>query len=180
MGQSSFEGKLIRLRAREPGDEPLLYQWFNDPEVTEFLSIRYPLSHAQENEFVERTSSIGYAGASFAVETLAEGRLIGGCDLRTGPPEDRHAELGIALGDKASWDGGYGTDTMRTLCRVGFNEMNLHRIELSVFAGNARAQHVYEKIGFRVEGIRRDAYFRRGRYGDMVLMSLLEGELVKG
>lgn len=178
--QSSFEGKLIRLRAREPEDEPLLFQWFNDAEVTEFLSMRYPLSHVQEKEYVERTSAIAYSNASFAVETLSGGRLIGGGDLRTGPPEDRHAELGIALGDKASWDGGYGTDTMRTLCRVGFNEMNLHRIELWVFAENTRARHVYEKVGFREEGVRRDAFFRRGRYGDMVLMSLLETEFVEG
>lgn len=178
MVEASFEGKLIRLRAREPEDEPLLYRWFNDAEVTEFLSMRYPLSHAQEKEFVERTSGIGYGHASFAVETLADGRLIGGVDLRTGSPEDRRAELGIALGDKASWDGGYGTDTMRTLCRFGFSEMNLHRIELWVFAENARARHVYEKLGFREEGVRRDAFFKHGRYQDMVLMSLLEGELV--
>ncbi len=177
MVQSSFEGKLIRLRAREPGDEPLLFQWFNDADVTDFLSMRYPLSHAQEREFIDRGSEITYAHATFAVETLAGGKLIGGCDLRTAPPEDRRAELGIALGDKASWDGGYGTDTMQTLCRFGFSEMNLHRIELWVHAENARARHVYEKVGFREEGVRREAFFKHGKYRDMVLMSLLEGEL---
>lgn len=177
MVQSSFEGRLIRLRAREPEDEPLLFQWFNDAEVTEFLSMRYPLSHAQEKDFVERTSAIGYAGASFAIETLAEGRLIGGGDLRTGSPEDRRAEVGIALGDKTAWEKGYGTDAMRTLCHVGFSEMNLHRIELWVHSENARARHVYEKIGFQEEGVRREAFFKAGRYRDMVLMSVLEGEL---
>jgi RimJ/RimL family protein N-acetyltransferase len=176
MAQSPYEGKLIRLRAREPEDEPLLYQWFNDPEVTEFLSMRYPLSHAQEKDFVERTKAIAYGGASFAVETAAEQRLIGGCELRTAPPEDRWAELGIALGDKASWDGGYGTDVMVTLCRFGFQEMNLHRIELWVHARNSRARHVYEKVGFREEGVRRQAFFKHGQYRDVVLMGLLEDE----
>lgn len=91
----------------------------------------------------------------------------------------RRAELGIALGDKAYWDGGYGTDTMRTLCRFGFEEMNLHRIELWVFEENVRAQHVYQKVGFTVEGRLRDAMYKAGHYQDGILMGLLEGELVR-
>jgi RimJ/RimL family protein N-acetyltransferase len=174
---SPFEGKLVKLRARELEDEPLLYKWFNDPEVTEFLTVRYPLSHKTEREFLEGAGHIDYSNASFAVETLVEGRLIGGVSLQDARPEYRAATLGIALGDKTFWDGGYGTDAMRTVCRFGFEMMNLHRIELDVYADNARAQHVYEKVGFRLEGRRRDATFKYGRYQDVLVMGLLEGEL---
>jgi RimJ/RimL family protein N-acetyltransferase len=177
MSQSPFEGRLVRLRAREPEDEPLLFQWFNDPEVTEFLAMRYPLSHAREREFIEGQKAPGYGHAGFAVVTLAEGQLIGGVDLLQTSPENRSARLGIALGDKKRWDGGYGTDTMRVVCRFGFEMMNLHRIELDVYADNQRAQHVYEKVGFRVEGCRREALFKYGRYRDVIVMGLLEGEL---
>jgi RimJ/RimL family protein N-acetyltransferase len=175
--QSPYEGKLIRLRAREPEDEPLLYQWFNDPEVTEHLTVRYPLSHAQERAFIERVSTIGYDHAGFAVETLADGRLIGGVELERTSPENRSAVLGIALGDKTYWDSGYGTDTMRTICRFGFEMMNLHRIELEVFEPNKRAQAVYERVGFTHEGRRREARFKFGAYSDVLVMGLLEGEL---
>ena len=174
---SPFEGDLIRLRAREPEDEPLLYTWFNDPNVTEHLTIRYPLSHVQEAQFIERVSESSYSRASFGVETLAEGLLIGGVDLGSTSPENRSAVLGIAIGDKAFWDGGYGTDTMRTICRFGFETMNFHRIELEVYAANNRAQHVYEKIGFTVEGRRREASYKFGKYQDVIVMGLLEGEL---
>ena len=127
--QSPFEGQLVRLRAREPGDEPMLYRWFNDPEVTEHLTVRYPLSHAQERAFIESAATISYDHASFAVETITEGRLIGGVGLEKTSPESRRGTLGIALGDKQFWNGGYGTDTMRVICRFGFESMNLHRIE---------------------------------------------------
>lgn len=176
--KSPFEGDLIRLRAREPEDEPLLHAWFNDPEVTEHLTIRYPLSHLQEAQFIERVSSISYGNASFGIETIAEGLLIGGCGLESTSPENRSAILGIAIGDRSFWDGGYGTDSMRTVCRFGFEMMNLHRIELEVYAGNARAQHVYEKIGFVVEGRRREGVYKFGKYHDVVVMGLLEGELL--
>ncbi len=177
MSYNPFEGRLVRLRAREPGDEPLLHRWFNDPEVTEHLAIRYPLSHAQETAFIERVNAVSYQMASFGVETLAERKLIGGVGLDHQSPENRSAVLGIAIGDKQYWDGGYGTDTMRTVCRFGFEMMNLHRIELEVYAENERAIHVYEKVGFRRECRKRQAVYNRGAYHDLLVMGLLEGEL---
>ena len=176
--QSPWEGRLVRLRAREPEDEPLMFQWFNDPETTEFLVHRYPLSHQQEKDFISSNARVGYHGASFAVESLAGSKLIGSVGLHHVSPENRNAELGIAIGDKAYRDGGFGTDTMLVLCRFGFEMMNLHRIELEVFAANERARHVYEKIGFREEACRRQAFYKWGRYHDLIVMGLLEGELV--
>lgn len=177
MPESPFEGRLIRLRAREPEDEPQLHEWFNDPDVTEFLSVKYPVSHHMEKSFLERAKDVGYHNANFAIVTRSDGRMIGGCGFEKVSPEDRHAELGIAIGDKAYWDGGYGTDTMRALCRFGFEIMNLHRIQLDVYAGNARAQHVYEKVGFRVEARKRQGIYKFGAYQDVLVMGLLEGEL---
>lgn len=180
MSQSPYEGKLIRLRAKEPEDEPSFYRWINDHEVIEYLNARYPFSHAQEREWIAATAAPGYARAAFAVETLADRTLIGHCDLVGTSPEHRSAILGIMIGEKSCWDGGYGTDTMRTLCRFGFEEMNLHRIQMEVIAGNDRALHVYKKIGFKVEGTRREAHFRHGAYRDSIVMGLLEGELRSG
>ena len=176
MTDSPFEGRLIRLRAREPEDVPQLYEWFNDPEVTEHLAMRYPLSLRSEREFVDSASDVGYNNINFAIETL-DGKMIGGCGLETASPENRSAELGIAIGDKNFWGGGYGTDTMRTLVRFGFDMMNLHRVQLDVYANNLRAQHVYEKVGFRVEVRKRNAIYKLGAYQDVLVMGILEGEL---
>jgi RimJ/RimL family protein N-acetyltransferase len=41
---------------------------------------------------------------------------------------------------------------------------------------NDRGRHVYETLGFRKEGIMRDAIYRDGAYHSLVLMSLLESE----
>lgn len=178
--ESPWEGRLVRLRAQEPEDEPLLHQWVNDPEVTDNINTRYPVSHEFERDFLKRKDSVGYHDGGFAVETLADGRLIGRVSLQQVAPENRSASLGILIGDKSYWDGGYGTDTMRVVCRFGFEMMNLHRIALEVFARNARAVRVYENVGFRLDGCRRKAVYRNGEYRDVLFMSLLEGELRMG
>jgi RimJ/RimL family protein N-acetyltransferase len=57
-----------------------------------------------------------------------------------------------------------------------FEEVGLHRVELEVFAFNDRARHVYEKVGFVVEGTRRDALCFDGEWVDSHIMAILEQE----
>jgi RimJ/RimL family protein N-acetyltransferase len=172
-----LQGNLVRLRAGEPEDEPLLHAWINDTEVIENLAMRYPISHPAEREWLETAIKIDFSNAGFAIDRLSDGQMIGRTGLHSASPENRSATLGIMIGDRSCWDSGYGTDAMRVLCRFGFEYMNLHRIELDVFAANERAQHVYEKVGFQVEGRKRQAFFKHGRYQDVIVMGLLEGEL---
>jgi RimJ/RimL family protein N-acetyltransferase len=173
---SPLEGRLVRLRAHEPDiDLDRAHAWFNDYDVRRTLGRQYPFSRADVR--TRMTDSPRYGLAPFAIVRKEDGVLIGDVGLFAMTPENRAAHLGIQIGDKSCWDGGYGTDAMRTVCRFGFDHMNLHRIDLEVLPENERARHVYRKVGFREEGVLRDAMFRRGRYLDIVLMSLLAGEL---
>lgn len=63
---------------------------------------------------------------------------------------------------------------MKLMLDYGFGVLNLHRIELNVFDYNARAMHVYEKLGFKREGVQREALFYDHKYHDSILMSILE------
>jgi RimJ/RimL family protein N-acetyltransferase len=174
--QSPFEGTLIRLRARELEDAPLHRRWYSDAEVLRYLGGRYPPSLASARERLEPTDRYGWS-QGFTVEALSDGRPIGELFLGSIDPAVRCARLGIAIGERDFWDGGYGTDAMRVVCRFGFEMMNLQRIELSVFEAHPRAVHVYEKVGFRREALRRDAVFKYGRWFNLIEMGLLRGEL---
>lgn len=171
------EGSLVRLRAPEPRDAERFYEWFNDPVATAGLAVRYPVPLSAERDWIERAGVLKYDSVRFAMETL-DGELIGTCGLfGTTLPENRSAELGIALVHRGYWGRGYGTDATRTLCRFGFDEMNLHRIELLVFAHHTAARRTYEKVGFVEEAVAREAHWGDGRWYDDVHMSLLAGEL---
>jgi RimJ/RimL family protein N-acetyltransferase len=165
------------VRPPLPPDTEALHAWFNDRDVVAGLGARYPVPLAAERDWVERNGLLSYGSAHFAIETL-DGELLGSCGLfETELPENRSAQLGLTIGDKAYWGRGYGTDATRTLCRFGFDEMNLHRIELLVFAHHTAARRVYEKCGFAVEAVAREAHWGDGRWYDDVHMALLEGEL---
>src|ERR1700722_901645 len=71
---------------------------------------------------------------------------------------------------------GVGKQLLTEVADRAFGKHSAHRLFLDVFVTNDRARHVYEKFGFRKEGILRDAVYRDGSYHSLVLMSLLESE----
>jgi RimJ/RimL family protein N-acetyltransferase len=65
---------------------------------------------------------------------------------------------------------------MRLALDYAFSELNLHRVQLTVFAYNARAIALYEKLGFVREGVYREFLHRDGVRYDMYLYGLLRRE----
>lgn len=165
-------GELVALRALELADVEKLQAFINDTEVTRYLSGGRPFSLHEERRWLETERDRKHE-LLLGIQTLAEGLLIGTCSLRPLDNVERCAELGISIGDKAYWSRGYGTDAMLTLCGYGFTQVNLHRIDLHVYAENARAIRCYEKCGFVHEGCLRQSHFRHGRYHDLLVMGLL-------
>jgi RimJ/RimL family protein N-acetyltransferase len=167
----------INLRPSDGDDAERLWRWYNDPEVIRGLSVRYPISLAAERSLLETRTArpLNFFQVRFAIETR-DGTHIGQLDLHRTSAEDRSARLGIAIGEKAYWSRGYGADAIRTLLRFGFEQMNLHRIDLTVDADNARAIACYEHVGFRHEGRMRQARYARGAHVDSLVMSILRPE----
>ena len=65
------------------------------------------------------------------------------------------------------------TPVREAFIRHAFENLNLHRVELQVLEDNLCAQHVYEKAGFRLEGLRREAVYKNGRYLNCKLYAVL-------
>jgi len=71
---------------------------------------------------------------------------------------------------------GLGRRILEELTRIVFEDLKAHRLFLDVFEDNARARHLYESLGFRYEGVMREAALRDGQFFSLHLMSMLESE----
>lgn len=174
-----MDGKLVRLRAYEKSDLDSIMKWINDEEVTDFLAggmLTYPVSSITEEKFIEMAANSSDTEKHFVIETIAESKYLGGTSFHAINWLNRSAGLGITIGDKSCWGRGYGTDAMRTMMRLGFDKMNLHRLWLHVHEYNPRAIASYDKLGFKREGVLRKERFLRGRYYDTIVMGILEDE----
>ena len=163
-------GDLVTLRARRADDVPHAKRWYADPETTRWLL-------DQAGDYVVPDEPIAYGDVRFTVDDTATGTPIGTAGLLDASPEHRRATAFVVIGDAAYRGRGYGTDTLRTLCRFAFASMNLAKVELEVLAGHTAAIGTYERLGFVREVHRKEALWLRGAWHDEYLMGLLAGEL---
>ena len=172
-----LEGDHVRLVAPSKKNLPTFTKWMNDPEIMQYLLVYRPISLGQEEEWyksmLQQSDMIFFS--ILKKEAGKEDILIGNISI-TLDHRNRVGNLGIAIGEKAYWGKGYGSEALRLMIVYGFNTLNLQRLELEVFASNPRAHAVYLKVGFVEEGKRRDAYFINGQYYDAINLGLLKKE----
>lgn len=170
-----YEGERIYFRPIELSDEPMLRRWINDPANWSTLGRFLPMNELREREWIEKLYK---DERDFVVAVVVkEGdRLIGATGFHAIHPVNRSAVFGITIGDREFQSKGYGTEAARLTVKYGFEELNLNRIELGVFADHERAVKCYQRAGFVIEGRARQAWFRNGRYHDDLKMAILREE----
>jgi RimJ/RimL family protein N-acetyltransferase len=174
IGQELFEGERVRLTALSGDDATTIAGWYENAAFMRLFdaTTAYPLNAEQ---VIERISEWQKSDTDFvfAVRRLEDQALIGIVGLAEISWRNRLASLEIAL-DPNHWGQGYGSEALRLVLRYGFAELNLHRVQLTVFAYNEAARRLYEKTGFRHEGAFREAVYRDGQYhGDGPVASCL-------
>lgn len=74
---------------------------------------------------------------------------------------------------------GIGTEAACMLCQYGFEILSLHKIYLLANESNLIARHVYEKVGFKLEGVHREEKLTQEKFEDRYYYGLLANEFVK-
>ena len=177
-----LKGKLVLLRPVQRADISSFLQWYNDPDVIQYLFMYLPMTEMAEQKFIE---DLGTTRATtqliFVIEAIEtdKGKPIGTIGLHNINPKDHNATFGIAVGNKQYWSKGYGTEAAELIIRYGFEQLNLHRISSSAFSFNERSIRLHLKVGFKEEGRRREAVFKNGDYIDEVMFGLLREEWKK-
>jgi N-acetyltransferase len=170
----ALRGPKVTLRPMTYEDVPLLMKWGSDPEFRRYQWARKPgmFAEADARTWIERMSRPGDA-ACWVLEH--EGRPIGFANYRNHHPKGRSAEIGIGIGEPGLWGRHLGREALSTLLRYLFDELDLHRVGLSVVGFNDRAIAMYKAVGFEVEGIERDGVGTEDGFVDDVKMAILKG-----
>lgn len=172
-----LRGEKVRLTAVTANDLPAITRWWADadflrlynsapaaPRNEDQLSRRFDLSQTSNEVFL------------FAVRLLDSDDIIGLLELDGVDWSNRTTFVSIGIGAPEHRGLGYGLDAMRAGLRFAFNELNLHRVCLTVFSYNDPAIALYEGLGFTREGVYREHIERDGGRYDMYLYGLLHHE----
>lgn len=159
----------VAVRAQEPDDVAALAELLNQPQVVRgTLQMPNTSADARRRRLEGETDAVRLV-AAIAGEVVGMGVLTRGRDRRA-----HTAAIEVAVHD-AHVGKGAGAALMASLLDQADSWLGLKRVELTVFADNARAISLFERFGFEREGLFRAYAYREGRFVDSLGMARLKG-----
>lgn len=122
----------------------------------------------------DRIAEVALSSNSLFLVAEADRKIVGTltCGGGTLKADQHMTALGIYVA-KAWRDQGIGKALMQRCLEWARANPVVERVELEVYAHNARALHLYEQFGFEREGCKRRLYYQNGTPIDMLIMALL-------
>lgn len=165
----------VKLRPLEREDLPFVHQmdnnasvmryWFEEPyEAFVELADLYD-KHIHDQR--ERRFIIEHKGGKVGLVELVEIDHI-----------HRRAEFQIII-DPIHQGKGYASTAAKLAMDYGFSVLNLYKLYLIVDKENARAIHIYSKLGFKVEGELLDEFFVNGKYITVLRMCIFQPQYLE-
>jgi len=157
------------IRNATSEDAPILCNWWNDGKVMAHAGYPNGLRITPQTiiQDLSKDSDEYHRRLIIEIDSVPAGEM----NYRN--KGNNIAEIGIKICNFEKQEKGYGTKLLKMLIGFLLNEMNYEKIILDTNVNNKRAQHIYEKIGFRKVGVRID--FWKNQLGE--LQSSIDYEL---
>jgi len=154
----------------------LIKKWQNDARIKyPLMGFRFPIQTKTVEEWLENLRrENGFKRVVFGIHVNSIS--VGLVSLHDIDYVNSNAMFGIYVAEKKENNKGIGTTAAVMTLDFAFNAMGLNRVGLEVIKNNLNAIHVYEKIGFVAEGVKREFYFVNGKFVDVKCMAMLRSE----
>ena len=150
----------IRLRALEPSDVDLLYEWENDPEIWPVGNIQLPYSRHTIEQFIHsaRTDIYESRQARWMIDLIPEEQkdTIGTIDLFDFDPHHRRIGIGILIKNEAHRQKGYASDALSLILEYCFTILDLNQVYCTIPETNTPSILLFKKHHFTITGAKKE------------------------
>lgn len=167
--------KRLCLSLVEKTDVQKIHQLHSIPEVDEFNVLGIPdnikvteMIVAKWLDFIRLQKEY-----VFTIETVDKKDFVGLIAIKIGNPKYKIGEVWYKL-NPSFWGKGYATEVLKEILRIGFEELNLHRIEAGCAIDNIGSIRVLEKSGMNKEGHKRKVLPLKSGWSDNYEYAILE------
>jgi diamine N-acetyltransferase len=148
----------INLRALEPEDLELLYEWENNDAYWIISNTVTPFSKFTLKRYLENSHKNIYETGQLRlmIDSISEKKTIGTIDIFDFDPFHKRAGLGILIADEANRKKGYASMALKCLIDYCFSTLQLHQLYCNILSNNCESISLFEKQGFVLAGIKKD------------------------
>ena len=167
----------MKLRLLKKADVSGMLDWMHDSKVNMFFRFNAEnMTEEKSLSFIEQANydiveKINY---NFAVTEDGD-EYLGTISLKEVDWDAGVAEYAIALRTKAQGKG-LATKATAEILRYAFEDLGLNRVFLNVLSDNEKAIHLYEKCGFKYEGVFKDHVSIRGEKKSLKWYAIMKSE----
>ena len=170
-----LKGKTVYLRLLSQDDLKDRVSWINDEENIQTLLFDWPTSYEKTLKWYNNVI-FDNTKLNLSIVDAETDELIGMTGLLNIDRTNHHAQLYITVGNKKYRGKRLPDEVIPLVLEYGFTELELKRIYLYTLPNNERGRHVYERNGFKLDGILRQHVYCRGKQQDLYIHSILKDE----
>jgi diamine N-acetyltransferase len=176
---NSLSGKNIRLRAIEPADLDIIYEWENDPANWLISNTITPFSKHVLTRYIEHAHKDIHEARQLRLmidlvdDSAVPKETIGTVDLFDFDPVHERAGLGILIANQENRMKGFAYESLSILIQYSFETLHLHQLYCNISNDNQASLNLFKKIGFVEIGIKRDWLREGSGWLDVHLLQLV-------
>jgi len=150
--------KEIRLRALEPEDLELLYEWENDESYWIISNTISPFSRFTIKQYLENShKNIFETGQlRLMIELNRDKTTLGTIDIFDFDQFHRRAGLGILIANPEYRRKGYASMALKSLTNYCFTTLHLHQLYCNILSNNTESMELFRNQGFLECGVKRE------------------------
>ena len=159
-----IEGQICYLRAVDPTDIDILYEWENDTTIWKDSDTRHPINRiAIEQLAVQATVDVYETRQTRLMVCNKETGIAVGCvDMFDFDPHNMHCGIGI-MTESQYQQQGYATEAIKLMCNYLFDTLGMNTIYATMRMSNHVSMHLFEKCGFNLTGVKH-SWIRVGKH----------------
>ncbi|MEN8204185.1 MAG: GNAT family N-acetyltransferase [Bacteroidota bacterium] len=176
--QTVIETQRLQLRPLELSDASAIQKVASTREVADtMISLPHPYPLGESERYIARKQVEREVGRSitFIIEKKTEREFYGVIEVRDIDREHSQGELSFWLVVEA-WGMGYMSEVVQAVVRFGFEVLSLNRLYAYHMLRNQASSRIFEKNGFRQEGLLHQRVRKWGQYEDVALWAILRQE----
>ena len=178
VGTNTIETERLILRRFEYSDnEAMRKYWISDEKIQSLYSEPVYTTEAEVKELLDK-----YIGSyekedyyRWAIIDKASKECIGQIAYFLVDNKNHFAEIEYCIGSAFQCNG-FATEATKAVIAYGFENINLHKVQICTKTINIPSKRVIEKCGFTYEGTLRDYFFMDGEYVGRLYFSILKNE----
>jgi RimJ/RimL family protein N-acetyltransferase len=172
-----LEGQHVYLASISSNDVDIFMESMNDEDVRILARTRRDvMNELNTKEMIERLQR---EEEGFIVYEKEGNTKIGYALLMDKDLYNREASLALVIGKKVNRGKGFGKEAIQLLMKHGFIGLNLESLFLEVFEYNSAAIKLYEDVGFKYVGKRRNSRIVGNEKYDTIIMDMISEEYFK-